>query len=97
MPLWNPDVLRPKGLIERRPRSVSSLHTVHFSATRERGQFHFMPGKFAICMDGGFVLKKLQERHKHFPTVAEMSDLNVHAFGRMHRLCSDAAAAHLFL
>jgi len=31
-----------------------------------------MPGKFAICMDGGFVLKKLAERHKHFPTVVEI-------------------------
>jgi uncharacterized LabA/DUF88 family protein len=31
-----------------------------------------MSGKFAICMDGGFVIKKLQERHHHFPTVAEL-------------------------
>ena len=31
-----------------------------------------MSGKFAILIDGGFIKKKLQERHKHFPTVAEI-------------------------
>lgn len=31
-----------------------------------------MKGKFAILMDGGFVKKKLQARHRHFPTVAEI-------------------------
>jgi uncharacterized LabA/DUF88 family protein len=31
-----------------------------------------MNGKFAILMDGGFVKKKLQARHGHFPTVAEI-------------------------
>jgi hypothetical protein len=31
-----------------------------------------MPGKFAILIDGGFVKKKLQNRHKHFPTVDEI-------------------------
>lgn len=28
--------------------------------------------KFAVLMDGGFVKKKLQQRNKHFPTVAEI-------------------------
>lgn len=32
-----------------------------------------MPGKFAILMDGGFVKKKLQERLRHFPSVAEVA------------------------
>jgi uncharacterized LabA/DUF88 family protein len=31
-----------------------------------------MKGKFAILMDGGFIKKKLQARHHHFPTVAEI-------------------------
>jgi len=31
-----------------------------------------MRGKFAVLIDGGFIKKKLQERHKHFPTVAEI-------------------------
>lgn len=31
-----------------------------------------MRGKFAILIDGGFIKKKLQERHRHFPTVAEI-------------------------
>jgi hypothetical protein len=25
-----------------------------------------------VLVDGGFIEKKLQERHKHFPTVAEI-------------------------
>ncbi len=28
--------------------------------------------KFAILVDGGFIKKKLQQRHKHFPTVDEI-------------------------
>ena len=31
-----------------------------------------MAGKYAVLVDGGFIKKKLQERHKHFPTVAEI-------------------------
>jgi len=31
-----------------------------------------MRGKFAVLIDGGFIKKKLQVRHKHFPTVAEI-------------------------
>ncbi len=31
-----------------------------------------MSGKFAILVDGGFVKKKLQARHRHFPTVEEI-------------------------
>jgi uncharacterized LabA/DUF88 family protein len=42
-----------------------------------------MKGKFAILMDGGFVKKKLQERHRHFPTVqeidAEVARVKAHA------------------
>lgn len=29
-------------------------------------------GKFAVLMDGGFIKKKLQQKNKHFPTVAEI-------------------------
>lgn len=29
-------------------------------------------GKYAICMDGAFVIFKLQERNRHFPTIAEI-------------------------
>jgi len=28
--------------------------------------------RYAILLDGGFVTKKLQERHKHFPTADEV-------------------------
>ncbi|MDT3684969.1 MAG: hypothetical protein RO009_08000 [Pseudorhodoplanes sp.] len=28
--------------------------------------------KFAVLMDGGFIKKKLQQKNKHFPTVAEI-------------------------
>lgn len=31
-----------------------------------------MSNKFAILIDGGFVKKKLQQKNKHFPTVAEI-------------------------
>lgn len=31
-----------------------------------------MTAKFAILIDGGFIKKKLQQRHRHFPTVAEI-------------------------
>lgn len=31
-----------------------------------------MAGKYAVLVDGGFIKKKLQDRHKHFPTVAEI-------------------------
>jgi hypothetical protein len=31
-----------------------------------------MSGKFAILVDGGFITKKLKQRHKHYPTVAEI-------------------------
>jgi uncharacterized LabA/DUF88 family protein len=31
-----------------------------------------MSGKYAVLIDGGFIKKKLQERHKHFPTVSEI-------------------------
>lgn len=31
-----------------------------------------MAGKYAVLIDGGFIKKKLQARHKHFPTVAEI-------------------------
>lgn len=31
-----------------------------------------MSGKFAILVDGGFIKKKLQGKHSHFPTVAEI-------------------------
>jgi uncharacterized LabA/DUF88 family protein len=31
-----------------------------------------MSGKFAILVDGGFIKKKLQQRHRHFPTVGEI-------------------------
>jgi len=30
-----------------------------------------MGGKYAILMDGGFVKKKIQQRTKKFPTVAD--------------------------
>lgn len=32
-----------------------------------------MSGKFVICMDGGFVIKKLQNQNQHFPTVADIN------------------------
>lgn len=31
-----------------------------------------MQGKFAVLVDGGFIKKKLQQRHGHFPTVTEI-------------------------
>jgi uncharacterized LabA/DUF88 family protein len=31
-----------------------------------------MPGKYAVLVDGGFIKRKLQDRHKHFPTIAEI-------------------------
>jgi uncharacterized LabA/DUF88 family protein len=31
-----------------------------------------MPGKYAALVDGGFIKRKLQERHKRFPTVTEI-------------------------
>jgi uncharacterized LabA/DUF88 family protein len=31
-----------------------------------------MTGKFAVLIDGGFIKKKLQARHRHFPAVAEV-------------------------
>jgi len=31
-----------------------------------------MAGKYAVLVDGGFIKKKLQERHKHFPNVTEI-------------------------
>lgn len=31
-----------------------------------------MAGNYAVLVDGGFIKKKLQERHKHFPAVAEI-------------------------
>lgn len=31
-----------------------------------------MAGKYAVMIDGGFVKRKLQERHKHFASVAEI-------------------------
>lgn len=31
-----------------------------------------MSGRFAILMDGGFVKKKLQAQHRHFPSIAEI-------------------------
>jgi uncharacterized LabA/DUF88 family protein len=31
-----------------------------------------MQGKYAVLIDGGFIKKKLQERHKHFPSVKEI-------------------------
>lgn len=40
-------------------------------------------GKFAILIDGGFLKKKLQVRHRHFPTVneieSEISRIKAHA------------------
>src|SRR5215475_8289288 len=31
-----------------------------------------MAAKYAVLVDGGFIKRKLQERHRHFPTVAEI-------------------------
>lgn len=31
-----------------------------------------MAGTYAVLVDGGFIKRKLQNRHKHFPTVAEI-------------------------
>ena len=31
-----------------------------------------MPDKYAVLVDGGFIKRKLQERHKHFPTITEI-------------------------
>ena len=31
-----------------------------------------MSGKFAVLIDGGFIKKKLQERHKRFPTIPDI-------------------------
>jgi len=46
--------------------------------------------KFAILMDGGFVKKKLQQRHQHFPTVAEVQAeverIKTHALVRAYTL-----------
>ena len=40
-------------------------------------------GKFAILIDGGFLKKKLQVRHRHFPTIneieSEISRIKAHA------------------
>ena len=31
-----------------------------------------MAGKYAVLVDGGFIKRKLQSRHQHFPTVTEI-------------------------
>ena len=51
-----------------------------------------MASKFAVLIDGGFIKRKLQERHKHFPTVAEIQTevdrIKAHALLSAHTLFS---------
>jgi hypothetical protein len=52
-------------LIQSASRRYELAGSTYFQSTP-------MAAKYAVLVDGGFIKRKLRERHKHFPTVAEI-------------------------